>query len=169
MKKAELLQWLQDENQQLKALIDQISPARMVESGVAGFWSMKDIVAHLTGWNRRLVANIEAAQRGVPEPPPPWPAHLQTDDEVNVWIYEANKGLSVHEVLKEAEQDFQQLLAVVDEFPEDIPIDTIHQGEREYYLVILDDQRIHPGELFDHYHDDHEDDIRAWLAQEAQQ
>ena len=101
MKKSELLNGLQEEYQGWEALLDQIGPARMDQPGVAGPWSIKDIVAHLTGWRRRTVARLQAAQRSEPEPPPPWPAHLQTDDEINAWIYESNHGLPVREVLDE--------------------------------------------------------------------
>ena len=40
-------------------------------------------VAHLTGWRRRTVNRLRAEGRAEPEPPPPWPAYLQTDDEIN--------------------------------------------------------------------------------------
>lgn len=52
MKKAELLHWLWEENQQWEAFLDQIGPTRMDQPGVTGHWSIKDIVAHLTGWQR---------------------------------------------------------------------------------------------------------------------
>jgi hypothetical protein len=71
MKKSELLNGLQEEYQNWKALLDQIGPARMDLPGVTGHWSIKDIVAHLTGWRRRTVARLQAAQRGEPEPPHP--------------------------------------------------------------------------------------------------
>jgi hypothetical protein len=164
MKKSELLNWLQEEHQQWEMLLEQVGPTHMDQPGVNGQWSMKDVVAHLTGWNRRLVANLQAAQHNEPEPPPPWPAHLQTDDEINAWIYETNRGRSASQILEESHQLFQDLFAVVKEFSEDIQIDTVRQGEREYYLVCLDDQRVQPGEFFDHFRDDHEADIRAWLA-----
>jgi hypothetical protein len=83
MDKSELLNWLQEKHHQWEVFLDQIGPTRMDQPGVNGDWSMKDIVAHLTGWNRKLVASLQAAQRGEPEPPPPWPAHLQTEDEIN--------------------------------------------------------------------------------------
>lgn len=169
MKKSELLNWLQAEYQQWEGLLEQVGPARLDQPGVNGPWSMKDIVAHLTGWNRRLVANLQAAQCQAPEPPPPWPAHLKTDDEINAWIYESNRGRSVREVLHESHQVFQQLLAVVKELPEDIQIETVQQGDRAYYLVHLDNQRVQPGEFFDHFRDDHEADIRTWLARIGKQ
>ena len=164
MKKSELLDWLREEYRQWEALLDQIGTSRMDQPGVNGDWSMKDIVAHLTGWQPRLSAHIEAAGRGEPEPPPPWPAHLQTEDEINAWIYESNRGRPLREVLDESHQVFQQLLAVLEGLPEDLRIEQVHQGERVYHLLWLGDERFPAGEFFDHFHDDHEPDVRAWLA-----
>ncbi len=163
MQKSELLQWLQEEYQQWEAFLGQIDPARMDQPGVAGEWSIKDIVAHLTDWQPRQTARIQAAQRGEPEPPPPWPAHLQTDDEVNAWIYVANRGRSVSEVLERAHQEFQHLLTVIAGLPDDIVI------EPAYHIVQLNGQRFSTSEFFDHFHDDHEAEIRAWLAQAEQE
>src|SRR3954464_1379024 len=101
MQKSDLLNWLQEEQQKWQRLLDKVGPARMEQVGVTGPWSMKDVVAHLTGWNRHMLARIQAAQRGEAEPAPPWPAHLQTDDEVNGWIYESYRGRSPAEVLDE--------------------------------------------------------------------
>jgi hypothetical protein len=163
MKKSELLNWLQDEYQQWETFLDQIGPTRMDQPGVNGDWSMKDIVAHLTGWNRNLVARLQAAQRREPEPPPPWPAHLQTEDEINAWIYETNRGRSVREVLDETHQVYQQLLAVIEGLPDEVRI------EPEWHLVWLGDKRFPAGEFFDHFRDDHEPDMRAWLARGEKQ
>jgi hypothetical protein len=167
--KSELLNWLQEEYQQWEAFLDQISPACMEQPGVNGDWSMKDIVAHLTGWQAGQVTRVQAAARGEPEPPPPWPAHLQTDDEVNAWIYESKHGRSLREVMHESRQVFQQLFAIIEGLPEDVRIEVLHEGERVFYLVWLGDQRFPVGEFFYHFHDDHEPDIRAWLARVEQQ
>ena len=169
MKKSELLNWLQEEYQQWEAFLDQIGPARVDQPGVAGHWSIKDVVAHLTGWNRSLVARLQAAQRGEPEPSPPWPAHLQDEDEINAWIYESNRERSVREVLDESHRVFQEFLAVIDDLPEDVRIDQVHQGKRVYRLVWLGNTRFPVGEFFDHFHDDHEPDVRAWLARVEKQ
>ena len=163
MNKSQLLNWLQEEYRQWEGLLDQIGTARMEQPGVNGDWSMKDIVAHLTGWNRRLVAHIGAAARGEPEPPTPWPAHLQTDDEINAWIHASYRGRSLREVIDESRQVFQEILTVVEGFPDDVRIEVV-QHDRAYYLVWLGEERYQPGEFFDHFHDDHEPDVRAWLA-----
>ena len=164
MNKSELLNWLQEKYQQWEVLLEEIGPARMDQPGVNGDWSMKDIVSHLTCWNRWLVARLQAAGRGEPEPPPPWPAHLQTDDEINAWIYESNLGRSVRDVLDETQQVHQQLLEVIEGLRDDVRIETV---EPAYYLVWVDGQRFPAGEFFDHFHDDHELDVRAWLEQQG--
>ncbi len=164
MNKSELLNWLQEEYQQWEALLERIDPTQMDQVGVTDQWSFKDLIAHLTPDNRRIVANLQAIQCNEPEPLPPWPVHLQTDDEINAWIYETHRGHSVRQILDESHQVFQHLFTVVKELPDDVKIDTVHQGERMYYLVRLGDHRIQPGYFFDHFHDDHEQDVRAWLT-----
>src|SRR5262249_6140321 len=96
--KSELLDWLREEYRQWELFLDQIGPMRMTQAGVNGVWSMKDIVAHLTGWNRNLAAQLQAAQRGEPEPPPPWPAQIVDQDEINAWIYKTYRERSLREV-----------------------------------------------------------------------
>ncbi|MCB0180539.1 MAG: ClbS/DfsB family four-helix bundle protein [Anaerolineae bacterium] len=157
MNKAELLRELQEEYQHWQALLDQIGPARMDQPGVAGAWSIKDIVAHLTGWRRRTVGRLQALQRGQPEPAPPWPAHLQTDDDINAWIYQSRQSDSVSEVLDESHQVFQQLLAVIESLPEDV-LAEVHR------LPWMEGQPFNAAEFFAHFHEEHESDMRAWLT-----
>ena len=123
MKKAELLQWLQEEQRQWNALLARIAPAQMAQSGVAAHWSMKDLIAHLNGWQTRLISRIQAAQQGQPEPPPLWPAELQGDDAVNAWIYATNHDRPLDDILAESEQQFQQLLAIITDLPDDVRIE----------------------------------------------
>ena len=158
MNKSELLNELQKEYGQWKALLDQIGPARMDQPGVTGHWSIKDIVAHLTGWRRRTVARLQAAQRSEPEPPPPWPVHLQTDDEINAWIYESNHERPVSEVLEESHQVFQQFPAAIEALPDEVLMDP------HAYLPWLEGNPLNASGIFAHFHDEHEPDIRAWLA-----
>lgn len=163
MKKPELLDSLQEEYQKWDALLDQIGPTHMEQSGVNGDWSMKDMVAHLTGWNRWLVARLQAARRSQPEPLPPWPAHLQTEDAINAWIYESNRRRSLRQVLDETHQVHQQLIAELESLPDQVRIECI---EPKYYLVWVGDERFEVSEFFDHFRDEHEPDVRAWMARQ---
>ena len=161
MDKSKLLTGLQEEYRTWQTLLDDIGIARMDQPGVTGHWSIKDIVAHLTGWRRRTVARLQALERGDPEPPPPWPAHLQTDDEINAWIYESNHGRSVREVLDESHQVFEQLLAAIEALPEDV----LAEVRR---LPWLEGQPFSAAEFFAHFHQEHEVDMCAWLARQEE-
>jgi hypothetical protein len=159
MSKAELLANLQTENQEWEALLDQIGEARMEQPGVADDWSIKDIVAHLTGWRRRTVARLRAARRGAGEPVMDWPSELQTDDEINRWIYQRNRDRSLQEVLGDSRQIFQDMVAAVAAFSDDELADpqTFPWTEGEPLSAAM---------LFGHFHEEHEADMRAWLARQ---
>ena len=160
MTRSELLDSLKEENNQWEALLAQIGEARMDQPGVTEQWSIKDIVAHLTGWRRRTVARLQAAQRGEQEPLPPWLAHLQTDDEINAWIYATNRDRSVSEVLDDSRQVFQQLLAAIEAFPAAELIDP-------HRFHWMNGEPLSAAALFAHFHEEHEPDMRAWLARQA--
>jgi hypothetical protein len=159
MTKNELLNNLQQEQAHWQALLAQIGVAHMDEPGVADDWSIKDIVAHLTGWRKRTVARLQAEQQGVTTPPPPWPAHLQTDDEINAWIYAENRGRSVQEVLDDSEQTFQQMVRAI----EALPAEGLLDPQR---FAWTQGEALTAALLFAHFHEEHEPDIRAWLAQQ---
>ncbi len=159
MSKAELIKDLEEQNKQWEALLARIGEGRMDDPGVAGHWSIKDIVAHLMSWRRRTVARLQAAARGEQEPPPLWPANLQTDDEINAWMYEANHGRSVREVLDDSRQVFQQLLIAINALPEAALMDPRR-------FPWLEGQPLSAAALFSHFHEEHEPGMRAWLARQ---
>ena len=115
------------------------------------------------GWQRRAVANLQAAQRGEPEPPPPWPAHMENEDEINAWIYESNRGRSVREVLDESHQVFQQMFAAIEGLPDAILSDPA------CHLPWLEAESVKPSDFFAHFHEEHEPDMRAWLERVEKQ
>ena len=48
----------------LKAL-DRVDPARREEDGVCGYWSVKDLVAHLALWDRVVTEHVQRWQLGL--------------------------------------------------------------------------------------------------------
>jgi GNAT superfamily N-acetyltransferase len=166
MNKSELLSGVREEYRQWEALLNQIGEARMEQPGAAADWSIKDIIAHLTGWRRRTVARLQAAQRSEGEPPSPWPAHLQADvdlDAINAWIYEQNRGRSLREVLDESHHVFQQMFAAIEGLPDEV------LSNPARYLPWLEAESIKPSDFFGHFHEEHESDMRAWLARVEKQ
>lgn len=157
MRRAELLAQLNSEQDAFEDLLAEIGQDRMEEPGVAGQWSIKDIVAHITAWRRRTVGRLEAAANGGPEPNPPWPADLQEDDAINAWFHERDRKKSVREVLGESRDVFNQLAAAIQKLPEDALDDP---GRFPW----MEGTPFTGASFFSHFHDEHEADMRAWLS-----
>lgn len=163
--KAQLLDDLRDEEARWEALLHEIQDIgedHMTQPGVAGEWSIKDIVAHLTGWRRRTVGRFQAALRHEPLPPPLWPAHLQTDDEINAWIYAANRDRPLADVLRESRDVFEQLVETLAAFPAADLLDPTR-------FPWLEGEPLSGALFFAHFHEEHEPDMRAWLERIRQE
>src|SRR6266568_9436978 len=74
LSKTQLITELRTEQAAWEALLDEIGQAHMTQPEVAGGWSIKDIVAHLTGWRRRSVRRFQALLKHVPNFSPRLPA-----------------------------------------------------------------------------------------------
>ncbi len=154
--KARFLDDLRAEQSQWEALLQEIGEEHMTQPGVAGEWSIKDIVAHLTAWRRRTVGRFQAALRHEPAPPPPWPAQLRTDDEINAWFYAADRDRTLADVLRESREVFEQLAGALAAFPEADLLDPAR-------FPWLEGEPLTAAVLFGHFHEEHEPDMRAWL------
>src|SRR5262249_15587055 len=60
MNKSEFLDTLQTVRAQWEELLAEVGKARMQEPGVAGEWSVKDIIAHVTWPEREMAAILQA-------------------------------------------------------------------------------------------------------------
>jgi hypothetical protein len=159
--KDHLLSELQQEQAGWKRLLDEIGEARMTEPGVAGEWSIKDIVAHITGWRRWTVKRLQAALKHEPEPAPFWPPQLHTDDEINAWMYASDRERTLADILDESVAVFQQLVDTLSAFPEAELLAPNRFGW-------LGGEPISGAAFFSHFHEEHEQDMRAWLARHKQ-
>ncbi|MFN8400328.1 MAG: ClbS/DfsB family four-helix bundle protein [Anaerolineales bacterium] len=161
MKKSELLNWFQEECQRWELLLAAIGQKRMTEVGVNGEWTMRDIIAHLTGWQSKLVNQFIAAMNGELEPPPPWSKELKSEDDINAWIYETNHKKDLGQVLEDARQVHEKMRNAINNLPDDIRIETI---DSKFHVVYINDQRFAVGEFFHHFYDDHQADVYTWLS-----
>jgi hypothetical protein len=84
-------------------------------------------------------------------------------DEINAWIYKSNHERPVREVLDESHQVFQQMFAAIEGLPDEVLSDPAR------YLPWLEAQSIKPSDFFGHFHEEHEQDMRAWLARVEKQ
>ncbi|HET8629787.1 MAG TPA: ClbS/DfsB family four-helix bundle protein [Thermomicrobiales bacterium] len=168
--KEQVLDRIERERAFWEALLAEIGEGRMERPGAAGAWTFKDVAAHLNAWRRRSLARLEAGRRGQPVPSPEWPADLDdgTDEgteQINAWIYQANRGRPLGEVLAESRGQFRQLSDIVAALPEE---ELTAAGRFPWMGGTSLAQAILGGDFFSHLHEEHEPAIRAWLASENQ-
>lgn len=105
----ELLNQIEMEHRRLEQNIFMLPEAERTQPGVVGEWSLKDILAHLTAWEQRLLQRVQ----GQPEAG----AGLSTH-EFNEQVYQANRTRCWTEVRIAYEQSYEQVLALVKRLPE---------------------------------------------------
>ncbi len=155
--KSQLIQTYAAERLKWEELWDEVGPERMETSGVAGEWSVKDIVAHVNTWEGRVLAWLEAAAQGCAPVPAPWPTNLD-EDAINAWIWKANRGRRLEDVLDESRQTGRRVQEVLSAIAEP---DMTGPG-RFWWLSGGSLLTAIPGNSFEHYRD-HAETIRAWL------
>ncbi|MGQ0602306.1 MAG: SgcJ/EcaC family oxidoreductase [Anaerolineales bacterium] len=146
MNKAKLLEELHSARAEWDALLAEIGEARMTAPGALGNWSMKEIVAHLTGYSRWFVNASEALFRG--EPPPREGTEGLPFDEVNRIYVEQAKSLSLAETLAESRVVSQRLIEMVEKHSEEFLIQPQQLPSAPGPFVVW---HILRGNVYDHY------------------
>jgi hypothetical protein len=166
--KQALIERIRTEQALWEDFLAQVGEERMTQPGATDDWSFKDVVGHLNGWRTLTLAKLDVARRGDLQPPdPPWPAHLDEDDEENVeqindWIYNQNRDRPLADLLQESRQQFVTMAEIVEALPESVLFDPNRfRWLKGYPLAAVVDGS------FGHFHEEHEGILRAWLAEQA--
>ena len=158
MDKARVLATLEAKHAALEAALARIPAAEMLEPHFEGGWSAKDLLAHITYWERRTLGRIQATQRG--EPPPPMPSNDL--DEVNAWAFAANRDRPLAEVRADFDRTFQAVLAQVQALSEE----DLSEPGRFPWARRMPLRRYFDLDGYGHYAE-HTAQIQAWLDQQG--
>ena len=165
--KGEVVAAINREREAWDALLAEVGEDRMLEPGPMGEWTFKYLADHLTGWRERTVRRLEAAAHGQPEPPMPWPAELDGDDEddleaINTWFQEQSDAKLLGQVLDESRESYARLAEAVQQLPDEALTDPAYFAWTDGLALGAE---ILNGGYFDHLHGEHEADICRWLAE----
>src|SRR5262249_51950191 len=153
MRKAEVVEALRTTRQDLEELLAAMTPGQMRRPGVAGDWSVKDVLAHLLWYQREELELIRESELAAS---PLWEV---AQDPRNRLIREELGELPLDEVLDELRQVFAGFVAAVERLSDE---DLVTPGrfpgtspERLPWQDIADNSWMHERE--------HVAGIRSWL------
>lgn len=137
---SELLQTLRAERDRIEGLLAQLSDEQMEAPNVNGGWSVKDIIAHLTIWERRGTQWIAWARESLQTGQVQHAGYSAKDvDRLNAEHYQQNKDRPLQAVLDEFRQVFPALIEQVEAINED-DLDMVVQADwTDHQLVTIRD------------------------------
>jgi hypothetical protein len=113
--KTDLLAAIEKEQGALEALLETLTPEQMVEPGIVGEWSVKDVLAHLIEWEQMCLSWYRAGLRDeIPDMPAPGYKWNQTL-ELNEMIYEKHRDRDLENVLDHFAASHKEILGVIHE------------------------------------------------------
>jgi hypothetical protein len=156
MDKVEFLNQLLESHSSWKALLGQVPECAMELPGVCGKWSVKDVIAHVTWFEREMVGMLQArALVGLDL----W--NLPGDDR-NEAIYQQNSQRTLEDIRSEAAEVLPLLVAGMDGLADqDLLSPEGFRGMPPEWIP----WQVIASNTFEHY-DNHSQDIRKWLESE---
>ena len=157
--KTQLLEWITASRAELDAIISPISDAQMTAPGAEGELSVKDLLAHVSWWERRTLAALAYAARG--EAPSKLAAEGEGEagvNRVNAETFTANRDRPLVDVRAEYTRSGRDLMAALEGYSE---ADLFGAAGLSKILEFpaLD---LIAGDTYLHY-PDHVASIRGWL------
>lgn len=136
-----------------QALLNQVDPALMEQPGADGEMSIKDMIAHIS-WYERQMVNVMESRNFVQSPL--WDEPL---DKRNKMIMDQNHARPLEDVLAESQLVHQALLANLQNFStEDLFDPRRINGMPEDWIP----WQVVASNTYEHYQE-HAQDLKAWL------
>jgi hypothetical protein len=150
MTKTELVANIRRDRAALDALLGEIDDARTLEPSLDAGWSVKDVLAHISAWERACTGWLETVARGAtPERP-----EVRDVDATNAGYYERAKDAPLAEVAAESAASYDALLAAVERLSDADLDDETRFGFPMWRMI--------DGNSGEHYRE-HIEQIGAWL------
>jgi hypothetical protein len=102
---------MREEHARLEALLAGIGDERFVQPRRFGAWSAKDMLAHITFWEQRLIAYVNGAKESLIQPGEDEQAAI---DRINADVLAANRDRPLAEVRAAFERSYQQALTLAE-------------------------------------------------------
>jgi hypothetical protein len=117
--KLSIIDLLETERKRLVQNLSHLSCEDMLQAGVVGEWSIKDILAHLADWEAHMPVWLDKARHGESVITPEEDLTWKQLDLFNQRVYEAHRHQSLEHVLAYFHSIHNQFMLMVTEMPED--------------------------------------------------
>ncbi len=117
MKKQQVLNKLEQAWAMFKESYAGLSDEQLVEPGVTGDWSVKDILAHVSWWEEEARKHLPHILQG--GRPPRYSVLYGGIDAFNAQMTEQKRGLSLSEVLRQLDETHLKLIEYIQSAPEE--------------------------------------------------
>ena len=94
-----------------------LSESRMTQPGIAGDWSVKDVLAHITTWEEEALKYLPLILSGVR--PPRYSVQYGGINAFNARMVQKKRALQLSEVLKQLEETHARLIDYIHNVPEE--------------------------------------------------
>jgi hypothetical protein len=113
----QLLQKLESAWREFKASYEDLPEADLLEPGVAGAWSVRDTIAHMTTWEEEALKHLPAVLEG--RRPPRYSVVYGGIDAFNAVMTKDKAALSLEEVFGQQDTVHQRVIELVERAPAD--------------------------------------------------
>lgn len=96
---------------------DGLTESELLEPGVAGAWSVRDIIAHVTWWEAEALQHLPGILEG--RKPPRYSTTYGGIDAFNALMAERKQHLSLAEVSREQDETHRRLIALIERAPDE--------------------------------------------------
>lgn len=169
MTKTQLLADMRRAHAEWEGLLAEAGEARLTQPGVEGRWSIKDVTAHITVYER-WQADLLSGAGPAAVPSPPGVDMLDTDER-NAWFYEQDRDRPLRDVLAESREAHRRLFELTEVRSEEdlqalfsvMPEGTLRPASAAETPAPWPLWRWIASNSSEHYHQ-HLSALRVWLA-----
>jgi hypothetical protein len=114
--RADLLRRSREEHARLEALLAPLDEVQLARAGVTAGWSVKDHLAHLTWWERRVVLVLG----GRPDPLEALPGAPRDEDAINAEVYTMSRDRPLADVRADFDASYRGMLRLIETVPDEV-------------------------------------------------
>ncbi len=112
LEKQDLIKAFEKAREKLLAALDGLTDDDMLQPGAVGYWSVKDVLAHLTAWESELVTALVKIEQGKRSRP-----NIVTIDDIDEWNeeqYHASASRSLQIIWDDFQGVAKHLIAAIE-------------------------------------------------------